>query len=74
TGGTTGLPKIAMRRHGNEVANAWNAGQFFGETIGPGKTILCGLPLFHVNAVTVTGLLAFSRGAHVVLGTPQGYR
>ena len=74
TGGTTGLPKIAMRRHGNEVANAWNAGQFFGESIGPGKTILCGLPLFHVNAVTVTGLLAFSRGAHVVLGTPQGYR
>ena len=74
TGGTTGLPKIAIRRHGNEVANAWNAGQFFGESIGPGKTIFCGLPLFHVNAVMVTGLLAFSRGAHVVLGTPQGYR
>jgi fatty-acyl-CoA synthase len=74
TGGTTGLPKIAIRRHGNEVANARNAGQFFGESIGPGKTIFCGLPLFHVNAVMVTGLLAFSRGAHVVLGTPQGYR
>jgi fatty-acyl-CoA synthase len=74
TGGTTGLPKIAIRRHGNEVANAWSAGQFFGESIGPGKTIFCGLPLFHVNAVMVTGLLAFSRGAHVVLGTPQGYR
>ncbi|SAK57972.1 acyl-CoA synthetase [Caballeronia ptereochthonis] len=74
TGGTTGLPKIAMRRHGNEVANAWNAGQFLGESIGPGKTMFCGLPLFHVNAVTVTGLLAFSRGAHVVVGTPQGYR
>ncbi|MGA9911947.1 MAG: acyl-CoA synthetase [Paraburkholderia sp.] len=74
TGGTTGLPKIAIRRHGNEVANAWNAAQFFGESIGPGKTIFCGLPLFHVNAVIVTGLLAFSRGAHVVLGTPQGYR
>ncbi|MGF6781901.1 acyl-CoA synthetase [Paraburkholderia sp. GAS334] len=74
TGGTTGLPKIAIRRHGNEVANAWNAGQFFGESIGPGKAIFCGLPLFHVNAVMVTGLLAFSRGAHVVLGTPQGYR
>ncbi|MFL9965176.1 acyl-CoA synthetase [Paraburkholderia sediminicola] len=74
TGGTTGLPKIAIRRHGNEVANAWSAGRFFGESIGPGKTIFCGLPLFHVNAVVVTGLLAFSRGAHVVLGTPQGYR
>jgi fatty-acyl-CoA synthase len=74
TGGTTGLPKIAMRRHGNEVANAWNAGQFLGEGIAPGKTIFCGLPLFHVNAAMVTGLQAFSRGAHVVLGTPQGYR
>jgi len=74
TGGTTGLPKIAMRRHGNEVANAWSAGRFFGESIGPGKTLFCGLPLFHVNAVMATGLLPFSRGAHVVLGTPQGYR
>ncbi|WP_213302033.1 acyl-CoA synthetase [Paraburkholderia sacchari] len=74
TGGTTGLPKIAMRRHGNEVANAWSAGQFLGESVGPGKTIFCGLPLFHVNAVMVTGLLPLSRGAHVVMGTPQGYR
>ncbi|MBB5443792.1 MULTISPECIES: acyl-CoA synthetase [unclassified Paraburkholderia] len=74
TGGTTGLPKIAMRRHGNEVANAWSTGQFFGDSVGPGKTIFCGLPLFHVNAVMATGLLPFSRGAHVVLGTPQGYR
>ncbi len=74
TGGTTGLPKIAMRRHGNEVANAWSAGQVLGESVGPGKTIFCGLPLFHVNAVMVTGLLPFSRGAHVVMGTPQGYR
>jgi len=74
TGGTTGLPKIAMRRHGNEVANAWSAGRFLGESVGPGKTMFCGLPLFHVNAVMVTGLLPFSRGAHVVMGTPQGYR
>ncbi|MBN3733302.1 acyl-CoA synthetase [Burkholderia sp. Tr-20390] len=74
TGGTTGLPKIAMRRHGNEVANAWSAARFFGDSIGPGKTTFCGLPLFHVNAAMVTGLLPFSRGAHVVLGTPQGYR
>ena len=74
TGGTTGLPKIAMRRHGNEVFNASSASRFFGQTMGPGKTIFCGLPLFHVNAVMATGLLPFSKGAHVVLGTPQGYR
>jgi len=74
TGGTTGLPKIAMRSHGNEVANAWSTAQVLGDAIGPGKVVFCGLPLFHVNGVLVTGLLPFSKGAHVILGTPQGYR
>lgn len=74
TGGTTGTPKLAMRRHRNEVANAWSAAQFLGGGVGTGKNIFCGLPLFHVNGVLVTGLLPFSKGAHVILGTPQGYR
>lgn len=74
TGGTTGTPKLAMRRHRNEVANAWSAAQFLGDGVGTGKNIFCGLPLFHVNGVLVTGLLPFSKGAHVILGTPQGYR
>lgn len=74
TGGTTGTPKIAMRRHANEVANAWSAAQFLGDGVGSGKNIFCGLPLFHVNGVLVTGLVPFSHGAHVILGTPQGYR
>jgi len=74
TGGTTGTPKIAMRTHANEVANAWSVSQVFGDAIGAGKTLFCGLPLFHVNAALVTGLWPFSRGAHVLLGTAQGYR
>jgi fatty-acyl-CoA synthase len=74
TGGTTGAPKIAVRTHANEVANAWSVGQFLGDGISAGKTLFCGLPLFHVNGVLVTGLLPFSRGAHVILGTPSGYR
>lgn len=74
TGGTTGVPKIAMRRHGAETANAWSISRFMGEGVGRGKTVFCGLPLFHVNGVMVTGLVPFSQGAHVVLGTPQGYR
>ena len=53
TGGTTGLPKLAMRRHGNEVANAWSVAQVLGDGIGPRKVVFCGLPLFHVNAVLV---------------------
>lgn len=74
TGGTTGTPKIAMRRHRNEVFDAYSTARFLGDGIGRGKNIFCGLPLFHVNGVLVTGLLPFSTGAHVVLGTPQGYR
>ena len=74
TGGTTGTPKIAMRRHLNEVSNACSVAQFLGSSIGPGKNLFCGLPLFHVNAVQVTGLVPLSRGAHVILGTAQGYR
>jgi fatty-acyl-CoA synthase len=74
TGGTTGMPKIAMRRHANEVANAWSVGQVLGDGIARGKTLFCGLPMFHVNAVLVTGLVPFSRGAHAILGTPQGWR
>ena len=38
------------------------------------KVLFCGLPLFHVNGVIVTGLAPFMIGASVVLGTPQGYR
>lgn len=75
TGGTTGLPKIAVRRHGNEVANAWATAAWLGEgAIGPHKTWFSGLPLFHVNAVQATGLTSLANGAHVLLGTAQGYR
>lgn len=75
TGGTTGLPKIAVRTHRTEVANALQLAATFGsEVAGPGGTVFCGLPLFHVNAQIGTGLAIFSSGGHVLLGTPQGYR
>lgn len=75
TGGTTGLPKIAVRTHRTEVANALELGAAFGAgTQGAGKAVFCGLPLFHVNAQIGTGLTPWSSGAHVVLGTPMGYR
>ncbi len=40
----------------------------------PETTVLCGLPLFHVNGTTVTGISPFSMGAHVVMLSPMGYR
>jgi fatty-acyl-CoA synthase len=72
TGGTTGLPKIAMRTHGAEVFDAWSVAQVLGSA--PSRTFFCGLPLFHVNAQLATGLMPWMRGDHVVLGTPEGYR
>jgi fatty-acyl-CoA synthase len=70
TGGTTGLPKIALHTHQNE---AFVAGVL--PTLQPNHHIvLCGLPLFHVNGAMVTGLGAFHGGWEVVMLTPQGYR
>ncbi|UZE04454.1 acyl-CoA synthetase [Pseudomonas corrugata] len=73
TGGTTGLPKIAMRTHGAEVFNAWAMARHM-QPRGSGQVIFCGLPLFHVNAQLVTGLMPWTQGDHVILGTPHGYR
>lgn len=74
TGGTTGLPKIAKRSHQSEVYNAWALTQMFQSTFTEGKSIFCGLPLFHVNGQILTGLTPWLSGGKVVLGTPQGYR
>src|SRR5271165_418502 len=74
TGGTTGSPKIARRTHFSEAFDAWAMTCFNEDRFGPGKTIFCGLPLFHVNGQLVTGLAPWSKGAHVVMATPQGYR
>ncbi|MBV8593264.1 MAG: acyl-CoA synthetase [Caulobacteraceae bacterium] len=73
TGGTTGSPKIAVRTHRSEVFDAWAASSLT-ETDDSPRTVLCGLPLFHVNGQLVTGLQPWMRGDHVVLATPEGYR
>jgi acyl-CoA synthetase (AMP-forming)/AMP-acid ligase II len=42
--------------------------------MGQGKTVLVGLPLFHVNAQLGTGLSVWAAGGNVLLATPGGYR
>lgn len=74
TGGTTGAPKIAKRTHRTEVSNASMVARVLSGELNPGAVLFCGLPLFHVNAQLGSGLVPWSRGAHVVLATPQGYR
>ncbi|MCY1280878.1 Long-chain-fatty-acid--CoA ligase [compost metagenome] len=72
TGGTTGTPKLAPHSHRNEVAMAMILA--YAINFSAADTTLCGLPLFHVNGVMVTGLAPFFVGAEVLLATPQGYR
>ena len=72
TGGTTGVPKLARHTHGNEIFNAWvlkEVACLNEESVG-----ICALPLFHVNAVIVTGLAPFMAGGTVLLLTPAGFR
>ncbi len=72
TGGTTGAPKIAAHTHANQLA----CGRGIAEAAGlaPGEAALGGLPLFHVNALLVTGLTPMFSGAQVVWPGPGGYR
>ncbi len=72
TGGTTGTPKLAPHSHRNEVAMAMILAMAI--DLNEQDITLCGLPLFHVNGVMVTGLAPFYVGAEVLLATPQGYR
>ncbi|WP_137818027.1 acyl-CoA synthetase [Pseudomonas sp. 2FG] len=72
TGGTTGTPKLAPHSHRNEVAMAMILAMAI--DLNERDTTLCGLPLFHVNGVMVTGLAPFYVGAQVLLATPQGFR
>ena len=72
TGGTTGAPKVAAHTHANQLACAWGIAQCSGLAAGEG--VLAGLPLFHVNALIVTGIAPMFSGARVVWPGPAGYR
>ncbi|WP_118138448.1 acyl-CoA synthetase [Oceanicella sp. SM1341] len=71
TGGTTGLPKLALHRPSGMLYNGWCGRELlFCEQ----DVILCPLPLFHVFAVYPVLMGGLFSGAHMVLPTPQGYR
>ncbi len=72
TGGTTGVPKLARHTHFNEVYNGWAAGEVIDAQ--PGQTAYLGLPLFHNFGAIAIGINSFIHAAHVVIGTPQGFR
>ena len=72
TGGTTGAPKVAAHTHANQLACGQGIALCSG--LAPGEGMLGGLPLFHVNALIVTGIAPMFSGARVMWPGPAGYR
>jgi long-chain acyl-CoA synthetase len=65
TSGTTGRPKGCLLTHGNLLANARQIAEWMGFT--PADRLLTVMPLFHMNAVTVTTAAALHAGGSTVV-------
>jgi long-chain acyl-CoA synthetase len=65
TSGTTGKPKGCLLTHGNLLANAQQITEWLG--FGPDDRLLTVMPLFHMNAVTVTTMTALYCGGSTVV-------
>ena len=72
TGGTTGLPKLALHTHRNQLAAAYGGAHAAG--LCANDVMLNGLPMFHVAATIFSSLAMLLAGARVVLLSPQGFR
>ncbi|MBX3585685.1 MAG: AMP-binding protein [Ramlibacter sp.] len=72
TGGTTGMPKLVVHTHGNQLAAAYGGAAAI--EAGPADTMANGLPMFHVAATIFAGLSMLMAGARVLLLAPSGFR
>lgn len=72
TGGTTGAPKLVRHTHGNQVYQAWALSLML--PLGAGRTLLFGLPLFHVGGALTQGLATLCAGGTLVVVSPAGWR
>ncbi|WP_281257558.1 long-chain-fatty-acid--CoA ligase FadD [Zobellella endophytica] len=70
TGGTTGVSKGAMLSHRNMLANVEQCLGVYGPVLARGgEKVVTALPLYHVFALTVNGLLFLRLGAENLLIT-----
>jgi long-chain acyl-CoA synthetase len=71
TGGTTGIAKGAQLSHGNLVAHNAIVVQWFKPFVSASgeNMILTALPLYHIFALTVNGMLMFTTGVRNLLIT-----
>ena len=65
TSGTTGKPKGCLLTHGNLIANARQISRWLGFT--ENDRLLSVMPLFHMNAVSVTTMSALYAGGSTVV-------
>jgi long-chain acyl-CoA synthetase len=65
TSGTTGKPKGCLLTHGNVIANARQISEWLG--FGVKDRLLTIMPLFHMNAVSVTTMSALYSGGSTVV-------
>jgi fatty-acyl-CoA synthase len=72
TGGTTGTPKLVLHTHANEVYQAWACNLLLKST--PGRSLLFGMPLFHVGGALTQSLATLSSGSCLVVLSPAGWR
>jgi fatty-acyl-CoA synthase len=72
TGGTTGLPKLVVHSHANEVHVSWHAGMVY--DIGPEDVVLNGFPMFHVAGAFVLAGAAIAAGAATLIPSRLGMR
>ncbi|CAN5781591.1 long-chain fatty acid--CoA ligase [soil metagenome] len=65
TSGTTGKPKGCLLTHDNLIANARQIAEWM--DFGPDDRLLTVMPLFHMNAVSVTTMTALYAGGSTVV-------
>lgn len=72
TGGTTGTPKLVRHSHTNQVYQAWAINLLLKAT--PARTLLFGMPLFHVGGSLTQTLTTLANGGCLVVLSPAGWR
>ncbi|MDM0113063.1 acyl-CoA synthetase [Variovorax sp. J22R133] len=72
TGGTTGTPKLVRHTHRNQVYQAWGVNLML--SMGRGRSLLFGLPLFHVGGALTQALAPLAGGGTLVVVSAAGWR
>jgi long-chain acyl-CoA synthetase len=74
TGGTTGVAKGAMLTHGNLVANALQAREWYSQVDIRHATYIIALPLYHIFSLTANAMLhTLVGGFGVLIANPRDF-